>query len=105
MIPHDRRQWPRGRGARRVDPRLDQGGLRAGVRLEERDRDHGRGRSRGGRTGGRRRSAGRAAGRREEEPRRRLPPRRRRGPGAPIMGDGRVALILDVGSLVRRSRH
>ena len=25
--------------------------------------------------------------------------------GAPIMGDGRVALILDVGSLVRRSRH
>lgn len=25
--------------------------------------------------------------------------------GATIMGDGRVALILDVGSLVRRSRH
>ena len=25
--------------------------------------------------------------------------------GATIMGDGRVALILDVGSLIRRSRH
>jgi two-component system chemotaxis sensor kinase CheA len=25
--------------------------------------------------------------------------------GATIMGDGRVALILDVGSLVRRARH
>jgi two-component system chemotaxis sensor kinase CheA len=25
--------------------------------------------------------------------------------GATIMGDGRVALILDIGSLVRRSRH
>jgi two-component system chemotaxis sensor kinase CheA len=25
--------------------------------------------------------------------------------GATIMGDGRVALILDVGSMVRRSRH
>jgi two-component system chemotaxis sensor kinase CheA len=25
--------------------------------------------------------------------------------GATIMGDGRVALILDVGSLVRKSRH
>jgi two-component system chemotaxis sensor kinase CheA len=25
--------------------------------------------------------------------------------GATIMGDGRVALILDVGSIVRRSRH
>ena len=25
--------------------------------------------------------------------------------GATILGDGRVALILDVGSLVRRSRH
>jgi two-component system, chemotaxis family, sensor kinase CheA len=25
--------------------------------------------------------------------------------GATIMGDGRVALILDVASLVRRSRH
>jgi two-component system chemotaxis sensor kinase CheA len=25
--------------------------------------------------------------------------------GATIMGDGRVALILDVGALVRRSRH
>ena len=25
--------------------------------------------------------------------------------GATIMGDGRVALILDVGSLARRSRH
>jgi two-component system chemotaxis sensor kinase CheA len=25
--------------------------------------------------------------------------------GATIMGDGRVALILDVGGLVRRSRH
>ena len=25
--------------------------------------------------------------------------------GATIMGDGRVALILDVGSLVRRTRH
>ncbi|MBW8758877.1 MAG: chemotaxis protein CheW, partial [Burkholderiales bacterium] len=25
--------------------------------------------------------------------------------GATIMGDGRVALILDTGSLVRRSRH
>jgi two-component system, chemotaxis family, sensor kinase CheA len=25
--------------------------------------------------------------------------------GATILGDGRVALILDVGALVRRSRH
>jgi len=25
--------------------------------------------------------------------------------GATIMGDGRVALILDIGSLVRKSRH
>ena len=25
--------------------------------------------------------------------------------GATIMGDGRVALILDVGSLIRRARH
>jgi two-component system chemotaxis sensor kinase CheA len=25
--------------------------------------------------------------------------------GATIMGDGRVALILDIGALVRRSRH
>jgi two-component system chemotaxis sensor kinase CheA len=25
--------------------------------------------------------------------------------GATIMGDGRVALILDTGSLVRRTRH
>jgi len=25
--------------------------------------------------------------------------------GATIMGDGRVALILDIGSLIRRSRH
>jgi two-component system chemotaxis sensor kinase CheA len=25
--------------------------------------------------------------------------------GATILGDGRVALILDIGALVRRSRH